>query len=73
MGRVFVVGVGMTKVNQKKSYHNQFVTIDFQFYKPGTAGDYPELAKEAIVSALNDSGVSYDQVERVTVGFVYGK
>lgn len=56
MVRVFVVGVGMTK-----------------FDKPGTKpGDYPDWGKEAILGALNDSGVRIEEVELATAGFVYG-
>lgn len=59
MGRkVFVVGVGMTK-----------------FEKPGSREDwdYPEMAFEAASSALGDAGVSYEEVERACVGYVYGE
>ncbi|KAF7281607.1 sterol carrier protein X-related thiolase isoform X2 [Rhynchophorus ferrugineus] len=56
MVRVFVVGVGMTK-----------------FEKPGKKeGDYPDWGKEAILQALNDSGVKIEEVELATAGFVYG-
>jgi acetyl-CoA acyltransferase len=55
--RTFVIGVGMTK-----------------FDKPGTkAGDYPDWAKEAGSKALEDSGVSYDDVEQAFVGYCYGE
>nr|XP_022317931.1 non-specific lipid-transfer protein-like isoform X1 [Crassostrea virginica] len=55
--RVFVVGVGMTK-----------------FEKPGRRDDfdYPDMAKEAGTKALEDAGISYDQVEHACVGYVYG-
>ncbi|TDD34207.1 lipid-transfer protein [Saccharopolyspora elongata] len=55
--RVFVVGVGMTK-----------------FEKPGSreGWDYPDMVREAGTAALNDADVSYDQIEQVFVGFVYG-
>lgn len=55
MGRVFVIGVGMTKFN-----------------KPGSPKDYPEYGKEAIESALKDAKVSYKDIQRATVGYVYG-
>ncbi|KRT79120.1 hypothetical protein AMK59_8617, partial [Oryctes borbonicus] len=56
MGRVFVIGVGMTK-----------------FEKPGKRDDdYPELAKEAILKALQDARVSMSEIEQATVGYVYG-
>lgn len=42
--------------------------------KPGTAdGDYPDFAKEAAVSALKDARVSFDEVQRAFVGYVYGR
>jgi acetyl-CoA acyltransferase len=54
--RTFVIGVGMTK-----------------FDKPGTKdGDYPDWAKEAGEKALDDAGVTYDQVEQAFAGYVYG-
>ncbi|XP_022317931.2 sterol carrier protein 2-like isoform X1 [Crassostrea virginica] len=55
--RVFVVGVGMTK-----------------FEKPGRRDDfdYPDMAKEAGTKALEDAGISYNQVEHACVGYVYG-
>ncbi|XP_055978304.1 sterol carrier protein 2 [Sorex fumeus] len=55
--RVFVVGVGMTK-----------------FSKPGneSTGDYPDLAKEAGLKALEDAKIPYSAVEQACVGYVYG-
>ncbi|KAH3831788.1 sterol carrier protein 2-like [Dreissena polymorpha] len=55
--KVFVVGVGMTK-----------------FEKPGSREDfdYPDMAKEAGMKALEDAGLSYDAVEQACVGYVYG-
>jgi acetyl-CoA acyltransferase len=56
MERAYVVGVGMTK-----------------FEKPGSREwDYPDMAKESGTKALEDAGVSYDQVEQACVGYVYG-
>ena len=57
MGRkVFVVGVGMTK-----------------FEKPGSKEwDYPDMAKEAGTNALQDAGITYDQVEQACVGYCFG-
>lgn len=55
MGRVFVVGVGMTK-----------------FHKPGQGADYPELGKEAILSALADARVNLQEIQFATAGYVYG-
>jgi sterol carrier protein 2 len=56
--KVYVVGVGMTK-----------------FEKPGTreGWDYPQMAEEAVGSALSDAGLPYDAIEQVAVGYVYGE
>jgi acetyl-CoA acetyltransferase len=55
--RVFVVGVGMTK-----------------FEKPGSREwDYPDMAREAGTKALDDAGVSYEDIERAFAGYVYGE
>jgi acetyl-CoA acetyltransferase len=57
MNRTFVIGVGMTK-----------------FDKPGTKeGDYPDWAVEAGTKALEDAGISYDEVESAYVGYCYGE
>uniref|UniRef100_A0A0V0G3U7 Sterol carrier protein 2 n=1 Tax=Triatoma dimidiata TaxID=72491 RepID=A0A0V0G3U7_TRIDM len=54
--KVYAVGVGMTK-----------------FYKPGKSGkDYPELAKEAVMKALEDARINHDDVKSCCVGYVYG-
>ncbi len=54
--RAFVIGVGMTK-----------------FAKPGTKeGDYPEWGREAGERALQDAGISYEQVEQAFAGYCYG-
>ncbi|CAG5897029.1 unnamed protein product [Menidia menidia] len=55
--RVFVIGVGMTK-----------------FDKPGARDDYdyPDMAKEAGVNALEDAGIPYSAIEQACVGYVYG-
>src|SRR5919106_274157 len=55
--RTFVIGAGM-----------------IEFDKPGTKeGDYPDWAKQAGSKALEDSGVSYDDVEQAYVGYCYGE
>jgi acetyl-CoA acyltransferase len=56
--KVYVVGVGMTK-----------------FEKPGRreGWDYPQMAKESGTNALEDAGVTYDEVEQAYVGYVYGE
>jgi acetyl-CoA acetyltransferase len=56
MGQPYVIGVGMTK-----------------FEKPGAREwDYPDMAKESGGKALEDAGISFDQVEQACVGYVYG-
>ncbi|GAB1597492.1 non-specific lipid-transfer protein-like [Argonauta hians] len=54
---VYVIGVGMTK-----------------FEKPGSREnfDYPDMALEAGTKALQDSGISYEEVDQAVVGYVYG-
>jgi acetyl-CoA acetyltransferase len=54
--KVYVIGVGMTK-----------------FEKPGTRPDwdYPQMAKESGTKALEDAGITYDQVQGAFVGFMY--
>lgn len=55
--QVFVVGVGMTK-----------------FEKPFTKKwDYPDMAREAGTAALNDAGISYQDVEAVVASYCYGE
>ncbi|XP_056629937.1 sterol carrier protein 2 [Diorhabda sublineata] len=56
MGRVFVIGVGMTKF-EKPGRRND---------------DYPEWGKEAIISALDDAKVNMKEVQLATAGYVYG-
>ncbi|XP_012228278.1 sterol carrier protein 2 [Linepithema humile] len=55
--KVYVIGVGMTK-----------------FEKPGRREDfdYPQMAKEAVIKALQDAHVPYNTVGAVCVGYVYG-
>lgn len=57
VGRVFVVGVGMT--NFEKPGRREDV-------------DYPDYAKEAILKALEDSKLSITDVKQACVGYVYG-
>ena len=42
------------------------------FVKPGTSGTYQEMGEQAVRLALEDSGATYDQVQQVYVGYVYG-
>ncbi|MCD0450949.1 lipid-transfer protein [Actinocorallia sp. API 0066] len=55
-GRVFVVGVGMTKFEKPGSRD----------------WEYPDMAKEAVGKALEDAGISYDTVEQAYAGSMYG-
>ncbi|MDT5400508.1 MAG: acetyl-CoA acyltransferase [Mycobacterium sp.] len=56
--KVFVIGVGMTK-----------------FEKPGSREDwdYPAMAKESGTKALEDAGITFDEIEQAHVGFMYGE
>ena len=42
------------------------------FVKPGPSGTYQEMGEEAVRLALEDSGATYDQVQQVYAGYVYG-
>ena len=42
------------------------------FVKPGTSGTFQEMGEQAVRLALEDSGASYDQVQQVYAGYVYG-
>ena len=53
--KAFIIGVGMTK-----------------FLKPGSHKfSYIDLGKEAVIKALADSNVSYDNVDSAYVGYVF--
>lgn len=53
--KVYVIGVGLTK-----------------FERPGTRNwDYPDMGAEAILKALEDSGISYKEIDQVACGYVY--
>lgn len=55
MTRTFVAGVGMTK-----------------FEKPGSRDwEYPDMVSEAVRAALADAGVSYADIQRAAVGYVF--
>lgn len=43
-----------------------------KFIKPRNTYGYEELGLEAAAKALLDAGITYDSVERVTAGYVYG-
>ena len=54
--KVYVIGVGMTK-----------------FEKPGSKEwDYPDMAREAGTKAIEDAGISFDEIEQAAVGYCYG-
>ena len=42
------------------------------FVKPGSSGTYQEMGEQAVRLALEDSGATYDQVQQVYAGYVYG-
>ena len=42
------------------------------FVKPGISGTYQEMGEQAARLALEDSGATYDQVQQVYAGYVYG-
>jgi acetyl-CoA acyltransferase len=55
--KVFVIGVGMTK-----------------FEKPGSREwDYHDMVRESGTKALDDAGLSYDDVEQAFAGYCYGE
>ena len=43
-----------------------------KFTKPGASKEYFEMAKEAGVKALEDAGISYNEVQQAYAGYVYG-
>ena len=42
------------------------------FAKPGASAPYHEMAAQAVRAALDDAGLSYDEVEQAYAGYVYG-
>ena len=42
------------------------------FVKPGTSSSYQEMGEQASLLALQDTGISYEQVQQVYAGYVYG-
>ncbi|MFL2749966.1 MAG: lipid-transfer protein [bacterium] len=42
------------------------------FVKPSISGTYQEMGEQAVRLALEDSGATYDQVQQVYAGYVYG-
>ncbi|MBX5482616.1 MAG: lipid-transfer protein [Myxococcaceae bacterium] len=43
-----------------------------KFAKPGASEEYDVMAHKAIVSAIQDAGITYDEVEQAFAGYVYG-
>ena len=56
MGKVFVIGVGMTKFEKPGSRD----------------WTYPDMVLEAATAALTDAGIGYDRVEQACVGYAHG-
>ena len=42
------------------------------FVKPGNSGTYQEMGEQAVRLVLEDSGATYDKVQQVYAGYVYG-
>ena len=42
------------------------------FSKPGRGRSYDEMGEEAVLLALRDAGIGYEQVQQAYAGFVYG-
>ncbi|WP_329573703.1 lipid-transfer protein [Streptomyces sp. NBC_01361] len=55
MGKAYIVGVGMTRFEKPESR-------DWQYW---------DMAKEAGTKALDDAGISYEDVEQVPVGYCF--
>jgi len=43
-----------------------------KFTKPGTSPEYYEMAREAGLAALKDSGIDFSKIEQAYAGYVYG-
>lgn len=56
--KVFIIGVGMTK-----------------FVKPGSVPnwDYPDMVRESVCQALDDARLTYADVQRAVVSYVFGQ
>ncbi|MCC6214250.1 MAG: lipid-transfer protein [Polyangiaceae bacterium] len=57
MGKVYVVGVGMTKFEKPG----------------GREWDYPDMVKEAGTKAFADAGLTYADIQQAAVGYCYGE
>lgn len=42
------------------------------FVKPSTGGDYPDFGKEAVLEALADARIKYDDIQQAVCGYVFG-
>lgn len=42
------------------------------FIKPNSGPDYPDLGKEAVLQALEDARIKYDDVQQAVCGYVFG-
>lgn len=43
-----------------------------KFIKPNSGPDYPDLGKEAVLQALDDARIKYDDVQQAVCGYVFG-
>ncbi|KAL4714865.1 hypothetical protein ACJJTC_012537 [Scirpophaga incertulas] len=43
-----------------------------KFIKPGSSKDYPDFGKEAVLAALADAGIKYDDIQQAVCGYVAG-
>lgn len=43
-----------------------------KFVKPNSGKDYPDFGKEAVLDALKDAGIKYENVEQAVCGYVFG-
>ncbi|XP_028166231.1 non-specific lipid-transfer protein [Ostrinia furnacalis] len=43
-----------------------------KFVKPGSGKDYPDFGKEAVLDALKDAGIKYDDVQQAVCAYVFG-
>lgn len=43
-----------------------------KFVKPNSGKDYPDFGKEAVLDALKDAGIKYENVQQAVCGYVFG-
>ena len=65
--RTFVIGVGMTKFEKPG---RRMETNPDGSERPW---DYPDMVRESGTKALEDAGITFDQVEQAFVGYCYGE